>query len=60
MCHFLPYITLFLGVIQKVWVWETDLGPNPILLLTGYDIPDRLSDFVEFIFSSEKQISTSY
>ena len=36
-----------------------DLGPNPILLLTGYEMPDRLSDFVEFIFSSEKRMSTS-
>lgn len=59
MCHFLPYATLFLGVIQRAWVWETDLGPNPILPLTGYEILGSLSNFVESVFSSEKQVSMS-
>ena len=34
MYHFLPYITLFLGVIQKVWVWEI-WGQTPSCYLLG-------------------------
>lgn len=54
-----PYVTLFLGMLQRAWVWETNLGPDSILPFTGHEILGRLPNFVESIFSSEKQTSMS-
>lgn len=53
-CHFLLHTPLFMGMIQRVWAWGTDLGPNPICPLLGIENLGGLSSFIESVFLSGK------
>lgn len=53
-CHFLLHTPLFLGMIQRGWVWGTDLGPNPICPLPCIENLGGLSNFIGSVFLSEK------
>lgn len=53
-CHFLLHTPLFLGMIQRGWVWGTDLGPNPICPLLCIENLGVLSNFIGSVFLSEK------
>lgn len=55
----ISYLTLLLGMTQRAWVGETNLGADPMFTLTGCEILGKLSNFVAPTLSSEKRMSVS-
>lgn len=52
-------LTLSLGVTQGAWVGMTNLGPDRTVALTGHEVLGKRSNFIESVFSSEKQVSVN-